>query len=348
MEALEAEFSEHPSTVLAVAQNRAAVAWTPSFAVSVDQAIERKREKTRFFREVMEEGKHYGVIPGTGTKPTLLKPGAEMLLANMGLQAEFSNELEPIIDYTGAEHGGESFIRYSRRCTIYRQTGAKEDDRIIIAVAGGSCSSWEEKYRYRNASFVCPDCGKETIKKSKFSDGPLYYCYTKIGGCGAKFAAEVFDGMVLGKIANPNIADVENTILKMADKRALVAATLIATGCSDIFTQDLEDMAKQKPISQTGRAEKPKAPVKPPPPKPAIDDHTEQVRYALRSFLACYPQCPKDEIGKEIMVAIKSNFDLQETPKRWADVQASHLKWAGDYFAKVKAAADAESEAVAA
>jgi hypothetical protein len=36
-------------------------------------------------------------------------------------------------------------------------------------------------------------------------------------------------------------------ILKMADKRALVAATIIATGCSDIFTQDIEDMPEYQP-----------------------------------------------------------------------------------------------------
>lgn len=33
-----------------------------------------------------------------------------------------------------------------------------------------------------------------------------------------------------------------NTIVKMADKRALVAATLNATAASDVFTQDVEDM----------------------------------------------------------------------------------------------------------
>jgi len=40
----------------------------------------------------------------------------------------------------------------------------------------------------------------------------------------------------------PDPADVENTILKMAQKRAMVAATLSATAASDIFTQDIEDM----------------------------------------------------------------------------------------------------------
>lgn len=36
--------------------------------------------------------------------------------------------------------------------------------------------------------------------------------------------------------------DIQNTLYKMACKRALVAATLNATAASDIFTQDIEDM----------------------------------------------------------------------------------------------------------
>jgi hypothetical protein len=39
---------------------------------------------------------------------------------------------------------------------------------------------------------------------------------------------------------NPDVADVVNTIQKMAQKRALVAATLIATSASEFFTQDVE------------------------------------------------------------------------------------------------------------
>ena len=42
-------------------------------------------------------------------------------------------------------------------------------------------------------------------------------------------------------VPNSDPAEQVNTILKMADKRALVAATLIATGLSEYFTQDIED-----------------------------------------------------------------------------------------------------------
>jgi hypothetical protein len=39
-----------------------------------------------------------------------------------------------------------------------------------------------------------------------------------------------------------NLFEIRNTVLKMAEKRAFVSAVLMATGASDIFTQDIEDL----------------------------------------------------------------------------------------------------------
>ena len=47
------------------------------------------------------------------------------------------------------------------------------------------------------------------------------------------------------KYRNAQPWDVQNTLYKMACKRALVAAVLNATAASDIFTQDIEDMDPQ-------------------------------------------------------------------------------------------------------
>jgi len=38
-----------------------------------------------------------------------------------------------------------------------------------------------------------------------------------------------------------SVFEIRNTVLKMSEKRAFVSAVLMATGASDIFTQDLED-----------------------------------------------------------------------------------------------------------
>lgn len=53
------------------------------------------------------------------------------------------------------------------------------------------------------------------------------------------------------KIENEDIADVYNTVLKMAKKRAHIDATLTVTGAGDLFTQDLiedEDEPKKEPV----------------------------------------------------------------------------------------------------
>jgi hypothetical protein len=223
--------------LLPVPQKAAPVAnWTPSFAVSVDEAVAQVQAKHDFFRRVMREGDHYGVIPGTSTKPALFKPGAELLLSNMGLRIALSDADAPTVDY--GEDGREGLIRYRRICQVYRQTGPLPEDRMLVAQAEGSCSSRETKYRYRSSGAACPQCG-QPLRMSK--DKPEWYCWAKKGGCGKVYPAAQF---TFEKVPNPDLADVENTILKMADKRALVAATLLATGCSDIFTQDIDDFGQ--------------------------------------------------------------------------------------------------------
>lgn len=51
-----------------------------------------------------------------------------------------------------------------------------------------------------------------------------------------------------GKYSKRAPADIINTILKMAQKRALVGATLSSTGASDYFTQDMEDIGAQREV----------------------------------------------------------------------------------------------------
>jgi len=55
-----------------------------------------------------------------------------------------------------------------------------------------------------------------------------------------------------------SVWDTRNTLRRMAEKRAHVAAVLMATGASDMFSQDLEDVAEDgTPIARNGSAAKP-------------------------------------------------------------------------------------------
>ena len=69
-------------------------------------------------------------------------------------------------------------------------------------------------------------------------------CWAKKGGCGTKFkdGDASIEQQKVGRIENEDIADVWNTVKKMAKKRAHVDVTLTVTAASDIFTQDIEDM----------------------------------------------------------------------------------------------------------
>lgn len=197
-------------------------------------------------KEVMKDGEHFGTIPGT-PKPTLLKSGAEKLC--------FTFRLDPQYEVTEQyqEIGGVMHYRVLSKCTIYHiPTGSR------LGSGFGSCTTREKKYAYRDAQRKCPDCGKEAIIKGKAEYGGGFLCFAKKGGCGAKFG----DGddritmQQIGQVANPDLADQENTILKMANKRSLVAAVLNTTAASDIFTQDIEDMPEVQKADAKAQAPK--------------------------------------------------------------------------------------------
>lgn len=180
-------------------------------------AAERRQAVIDFYKTLMKKNSDYGVIPGTGkdAKPTLLKPGAEKLASLFGLSPRFEI-IEREMDWTGDAHGGEPFFYIQYRCTLTRGD-------LTVGQGVGSCNSWEKKYRYRN---VYPDKATEEDKKN----GRLE---TKPGRGGSSYKVYI--------VKNPDPADVVNTIDKMAQKRALVAAVLIAVNASELFTQDMED-----------------------------------------------------------------------------------------------------------
>ncbi len=73
---------------------------------------------------------------------------------------------------------------------------------------------------------------------------------------------------------NPNPADLVNTIDKMAQKRALVAAVLIAVNASEFFTQDVEDYSDIVDGEYTTQPQPPRPGTKVPAAKPAAQPAT--------------------------------------------------------------------------
>lgn len=139
--------------------------------------LQRTMDKIRIFQTIVNKtlvpNLDFGIIPGTGKKPTLLKPGAEKILMLLGLRSEF--DTVKTIDYE------REFIHYQVEAKLYK-------GEMLITEGIGAANSRENKY------------------------------------------------------AKQSCWNVDNTLLKMAKKRALVDAALLVGSLSDIFTQDLEDM----------------------------------------------------------------------------------------------------------
>lgn len=197
-------------------------------------ALKRGQDRIkRIKQELMEEGAHYGVIPGT-KKPTLLKPGAEVLCSIYGLRPDFVPTIEAGDGVTTPT------LRVTMRCELHLGDIAGP----VVAVGYGSANSWERKHRYRRGERACPACGVVgQVIKGKDEYGGGWLCWKKNGGCGAKFpdGAPEIEGQQVGDVQNPDPYDLENTLVKMAKKRAHIDAALTGTASSDLFTQDLEE-----------------------------------------------------------------------------------------------------------
>jgi hypothetical protein len=183
------------------------------------ELLEVQNETRAMIAATLQEGRDYGLIPGTKDK-SLLQPGAERVNMAMGvyprcrvLQAEVDHHLEFFWvkskrvynnahpgdnSYTEQKVRGESIglYRYIVECElVHRDTG------LIVGSAIASCSTMESKY----------------IDRPRES---------------------------------------ENTVLQMAEKRAYVRATRTTYGLSDEFTQDMEDASgdqvrtRRKPAQQ--------------------------------------------------------------------------------------------------
>ena len=183
-------------------------------------------------------GVHYGIIPGCGNKRSLFKAGAEKLFMTF--------RLRPIIDphndivITELPNGHRDYRVHSH---ILNMQG------VEMATGVGSACTLETKYRYRGGKRKCPKCGAEAIIKGREEYGGGWMCFAKKGGCGEKFADgdETITGQIEGKAENPDIADVYNTVLKMACKRSRVDGCITGTACSDIFTQSMDEDGEEAP-----------------------------------------------------------------------------------------------------
>jgi len=206
----------------------------PAEVATFDELRAQTRKLSEFYKSLMAEGTDFGVIPGT-QKPTLLKPGAELLRIWAGLSPEYE------VDSTGSDFES-GFFFYQVKCTLRDQSGR------VVGQGSGSCNNLESRYRYRwlFEKELPPTTAKEGLPFKEFTNRTT----------GGKFRKY--------RIENDQPHDLANTMLKMGEKRSFIGAILNATGASRIFTQDVEDLpetviAPTVPAEEQKPKEAPKA-----------------------------------------------------------------------------------------
>jgi hypothetical protein len=191
----------------------------------VAEVLQARKDLLDALPKLLEEGVDYDTIKGT-TQPTLLQPGAQNINALMSCVSEFE-----IV---------ESEIDHDREVR-YRSPWVEAPD-----------PGWDEKERRKRAG----------LGKSKQVDGQWVWfergetimtsfgLYRYVVRCNVRHQET---GRIVGSslgvcstleskyIDRPR--DLENTIVKMASKRAEVGAVLRAFRLSQRFTQDVDEMA---------------------------------------------------------------------------------------------------------
>jgi len=179
-------------------------------ALTAGQMRDHVNRVQEVMKAVMIRETHYGVIPGS-KKPSLYKPGAEVLCVSFRVAPSYKIE----------DLSNTDCVRYRVTCVGTHQTTL-----TVLGEGVGECSSNEEKYKWRravcNEEFEATPVDRRRIKYSVYQ----------------------------GKTQTTNQirtepADIANTVLKMAVKRAQVAMTLNVTAASDCFTQDIEDLPEE-------------------------------------------------------------------------------------------------------
>lgn len=154
------------------------------------------------YETLMIKDQDYGKVSGCGDKPMLFKAGAEKAanLFNLSIRVECVKEIE---------NEEKEYFSYTYKATVLNRSGR------IISECEGNCNSREKKYRYRwvSESYATEDQKRSQVARKKF-DGKNYYSI---------------------QVPNPDIYDQLNTLIKMAQKRAIVGAVLIATNSSAFF-----------------------------------------------------------------------------------------------------------------
>lgn len=240
-----------------------------------------------FVKDVLVRDVDFGVIPGT-KKACLFKPGAERITQLYNLAPHY------VVDVSQEDFASKvPFFNYRIKCELVQRSSGE-----IVGEGIGSCNSKESKYRYRveywneKKTSPPPDQG---WKQNKY---------------GWKRQTE-----------NQDTADVANTVLKMAKKRAFIDAALTVAAASEFFTQDtdtlpvdLRAIAEDEIEAKTSNA---------PAAEPGTAPTEATLRAAVKGCTSLYEfQAVVAKVAKQpenVKTALKPDLEAKRTELRAAD-----------------------------
>jgi len=197
----------------------------------------------RLIKEKLKDGVDYysKLFPGQ-TKPVLGDSGAIVIMNVFNLRPVYKL-LEHVVE--GRE--GEERIRYVIGTELISRM-----DGTGVSEGVGSATSDEVKYKYR---WVEEDVLREEYGYNDEELEKLKKQMRTLHRDGKPVKVWFY------QVRNPEILDLDNTILKMAAKRSLVDAVMGLPGVSRVFTQDLGERKRPpshkslEELAQTGKTE---------------------------------------------------------------------------------------------
>jgi len=217
--------------------------YRPRLVMNPAEAKALDRQLREAIRAVLIEGTDYGTIPGTGGGPSLWQPGAEKLLQFFGFG--YVNDVRKT---RRGDDGQPAGVTY--RCVVHKDFA--DGRRITISTCDGYAGYDEDKFYIpaEKARARAEDKERAFARKDRRAPKPERW---------------------------ENVTEYRapwNTLVKMAQKRALVGAVKGATGASGIFGTDLDQPTDASPADGVPpgarAAASPAAPAGGAPPAPAV------------------------------------------------------------------------------
>ena len=222
-------------------------------------AIKGHSNAIRDLKRILKRGVHYGIFPGVD-KPSLFQAGAEVVEKYFKLRSETQPD-------RFVEDFDRGLFHYVYSTSVFTLDGT------LLAIRQGSCNSREAGFGWSwvNEADLPRGIMKEGLKmrggkQSEFSfaidKAETTGAYGKPAEYWARWRTAILDGTArqvkrktkTGKemdawemdgtqyrLPNPDVFDKVHAIMLRAQKRSYVAAIRSATGCGEVFTQDIED-----------------------------------------------------------------------------------------------------------